>query len=76
MKSHYNDDTGSEAPTEIWMIVDPCDGPHIFRSKSEATKTLTIWRKEAKNNHYDSSWDMTGPFKYTLDNKSRGTNDK
>jgi hypothetical protein len=49
---------------EIWIIDDPLDGMHIFRSKKEADKQLEKWMKESKGNANDSVWDMTGPYKF------------
>ncbi|MEK6878321.1 MAG: hypothetical protein AABY22_01865 [Nanoarchaeota archaeon] len=53
-------------PKEIYLITDPLDGPHLFRTKKEAINILKQWHKEAIKNGYsdDSYWEMTGPHKY------------
>jgi hypothetical protein len=58
-----------EAPPELWIVIDPCDGPHIFKSEKEAKRTMKEWEKEAKDVAADSYWDMTGPFRYVLEKK-------
>lgn len=56
-------------PKSIWIIFDPLDGPHLFRSKKEAWKTYKQWQKEAEKlqeegNSHDSFWDMSEPTQY------------
>jgi hypothetical protein len=53
-------------PKSIWVIYDPLDGPHLFRSKREAWRTYNAWHKEAEEDGiYDSFWDMSEPTEYT-----------
>jgi len=56
-------------PRHIWLIHDPLDGTHLFRSKREAVAAWKRWEKEAsskESGYYDSFWDMKGPAKYIL----------
>jgi len=49
----------------IWVIFDPLDGPHMFRSKMSAWKTYMKWKKEAEKADFeDSFWDMSEPTEY------------
>jgi hypothetical protein len=49
----------------VWVIFDPLDGPHLFRSKNEAWKTYRQWEKEAEKADFeDSFWDMSEPTEY------------
>jgi hypothetical protein len=49
---------------EIWIVDDPLDGPHIFRTKKQAEAKLKKWEREAHGEIMDSVWDMTGPFRF------------
>lgn len=51
-------------PREIWLIHDPLDGPHLFRTKKEADEMMQEWEKEAADQYWDSFWDMLGPIRY------------
>ena len=53
-----------KTPKAVWIVQDPMDGPHIFRSKKEAWKTYKKWGREAKDKCWDSFWDMTEPTEY------------
>jgi len=50
--------------TEVWVILDPKDGPHAFLTKELAAKTWRAWKQIAKQDDDDSFWDMTNPEKY------------
>ena len=52
---------------EIWIIFDPLDGPHIFRSKRDAIKTYNKWKDEAEDDVFDSFWEMSEPTRYVRD---------
>jgi hypothetical protein len=75
-RADISEEEAAKAPKEIWMIVDPCDGPHMYRNRQEAEKDLRIWKKEAekleKEGIEDSFWDMTGPHRYVLAGSKRG----
>lgn len=61
-----------ELPKEFWIVLDPMDGPHVFRTRKEAMKTLKRWEKEAEEYAFvDSYWDMTGPLRYILAPKQK-----
>ena len=62
-------DTQIRTPKALWIIFDPLDGAHVFGSEAKAKNTLKQWEKEADGDPMDSVWDMTGPLKYSLDNK-------
>jgi hypothetical protein len=49
---------------ELWLIDDPLDGMHIFKSKIKAMKQLKKWREEAYDDPNDSVYDMTGPYRF------------
>lgn len=51
-------------PEVIWVIFDPLDGPHYFKSEKAARKTYKKWGKEAENRLSDSFWDMSEPEEY------------
>ncbi len=57
-------------PKEIWLVFDPMDGPHIFESLKACKKTLAKWHRTAKDDRYDSYWDMVGPVKYIASRES------
>lgn len=54
-------------PKAIWIILDPLDGIHVFKSEKEARATFKRWEKEAGNDIFDSFWDMSKPIKYILE---------
>jgi hypothetical protein len=54
------------APKSVWLIFDPCDGPHLFRSQEDAEEMMKKWEKEAQGKNYDSYWDMVGPIRYDI----------
>ena len=59
-------------PKEIWIIFDPLDGPHIFRSQSAAFKTYKKWKKEAQYSAVDSFYEMSEPIRYCFDDPPKG----
>ena len=53
------------SPKFVWIIMDPLDGPHIFRGEKDAKRTFEKWRRQAKKNgDWDSFWEMSEPAKY------------
>ena len=58
----------SRVPKKVYLIFDTLDGPHLFRSEKEAKKVMKKWRIEAKDNSYDSYWEMSDIFEF---NKGR-----
>lgn len=52
-----------KSPKNVWIIFDPMDGPHIFRSEEQAKRTYRRWAKDAES-CFDSFWDMSEPIKY------------
>lgn len=59
-----------EIANEIWVIFDPLDGPHIFRSKAGAEAQYEQWRRAAGGVPHDSFWDMSKPVRYVLDQEA------
>jgi hypothetical protein len=53
-----------KCPTIFWLIHDPMDGPHLFKSENAAWRQYEKWKKEAKDDVHDSFWDMSEPVKY------------
>ena len=53
-----------KTPKSIWIIFDPLDGSHIFKSKEAAKRQWEKWFKEAGNDVSDSFWDMSEPTEY------------
>ena len=55
-------------PKTFWLIIDPCDGPHLFTSEKQAQKLYDKWKREAEKEGYiyDSFWEMSKPLKYVL----------
>ena len=60
-------------PKQIWIIFDPLDGPHLFKSEQAAKKQLAIWQDEAET-YIDSVWDMTNPVQYKRVDKNESSN--
>ena len=58
-----------KAVKAVWIIFDPLDGAHVFDSEAKAKNTLKRWEQDTIDAPTDSVWDMTGPLKYSLDNK-------
>jgi hypothetical protein len=54
---------------EIWIIDDPLDGIHVYKSSIAANKDLLKWRKQARDDMEDSVWEMKGPFKFIRTDK-------
>jgi len=59
------------SPKSIYIIFDPLDGPHVFRSSKKAWGTYKKWKKEAEKGElegemWDSFWDMSEPQEYIL----------
>jgi len=58
----------TDPPKKIYIIFDPTDGPHVFKTKEKAWKTWEKWREEAENDGYqriyDSFWEMFPPEEY------------
>jgi hypothetical protein len=48
----------------IFIVLDPMDGPHVFKSLLEATRTMRKWAREAKDVYHDSYWDMSSILEY------------
>lgn len=57
-----------QIPEEIYVIFDLIDGPHFYKSETQALRDLKKWQEESNSDPFDSVWDMKGPFKYKLDN--------
>ncbi len=53
---------------EIWIIFDPLDGPHLFKTAKAANRQYKAWLEEAEEleDVFDSFWDMSKPTRYTL----------
>ncbi len=51
-------------PKNVWVIFDPMDGPHLFKSKKEAQRVHEKWGRDASSNPHDSWWDMSEPVEY------------
>lgn len=60
----------TRTPKEVYIIFDPLDGPHLFRSRSEAEKAFQQWKREAKDNTYDSFWEMSNIITYHRESKT------
>ena len=58
-------------PESFWLIFDPLDGPHFFRSKGEAMKMYKKWEKEAEQSSFDSFWEMSEPVEYRKTDKEK-----
>jgi len=58
------------SPKSIYIIFDPTDGPHVFKTKEKAWRTWDKWREEAENDGYariyDTFWEMFPPQEYIL----------
>ena len=51
-------------PKNVWIILDPADGPHVYFSRKEAWKTWKLWARAAEDDYYDTFWEMSPPTCY------------
>ncbi|MEE9214825.1 MAG: hypothetical protein V3U54_08545 [Thermodesulfobacteriota bacterium] len=58
-------------PEKVWIVFDPMDGPHVFKSRREAEKTMRKWEKEAKDKNWDSYWEMSDLIEYNYGDRHR-----
>lgn len=57
-------------PKYFFIIIDPLDGPHLFKSMEKAKAKMKKWEKGAQDSIHDSYWDMKGPYCYRLEKEA------